>query len=259
MIDWSLGAYEHTAKTLEPVSRTVVDAADVQPGEQALDLACGTGNAALEMAKRGAVVTAVDPADRLLDVARNRAKLNKLSVKTVNGTADKIPARVGTFDVAVSVFGIIFAPDADKAAFDLVRVLRQGGRFVISSWIATGAIFEIGAIMWQGVASVTGGAGSRPSGPWSNAEAIRELFARYGAQVECTQESITFEAKSAEEWFAEQEQHHPVWMSTRRIIGDRADIWADIKKRSIGLLQRESEAQDRLVLRSNYLISRGTR
>lgn len=259
MIDWGLGAYEHTAKTLEPVSRVVVDAAAVQAGELALDLACGTGNAALEMAKRGAVVTAVDPVDRLLDVARNRAKLNKLSVKTVNGTADKIPARDGTFDVAVSVFGIIFAPDAEKAVADLVRVLRVGGRFVISSWIATGVIFEIGAIMWQGVASVTGGAGSRPSAPWSNADNIKSLFERYGVQVECTQDSITFEAKSAEEWFAEQEQHHPVWMSVKRMIGDRADVWAEIKNRAIGLLQRESEAQDRLVLRSNYLISCGTR
>ena len=259
MIDWSVGSYELTAKTLEPVGKLAVEAAAVAEGEMALDLACGTGNVAIEMAKRGAHVVAVDPAERLLEVARSRAKLNKLAVKTVNGTAENIPSRDAAFDVAVSVFGMIFSPDAEKAARELVRVVRPGGRFVITSWIATGVIFEVGAILWQGASEVTGGGGARPSGPWSSAESITELFARNGATVEISSDSITFEAKSAEAWFDEQEQHHPVWMSVKKVVSSRPDVWANIRGRSVALLQRESEAKDRLLLRSHYLLTRGAR
>ncbi len=259
MIDWSIGNYELTAKTLEPIGKLAVEAAAVTEGELALDLGCGTGNVALEMAKRKAHVTAVDPAERLLEVARSRAKLNKLAVKTVNGAAEQIPARDATFDVAVSVFGMIFSPDAEKAARELVRVIRPGGRFVITSWIATGVIFEVGAILWQGASEVTGGGGSRPSGPWSSSQSIAELFARHGATVEIGEDSITFEAKSAEAWFDEQEQHHPVWMSVKRLVSSRPDVWASIRERSVALLARESEAQDKLVLRSRYMLTRGAR
>ncbi len=259
MIDWSVGNYELTAKTLEPVGKLAVEAAAVAAGETALDLACGTGNVALEIARRGAHVTAVDPAERLLEVARSRAKLNKLAVKTVNGVAEQIPARDATFDVAISVFGMIFSPDAEKAARELVRVLRPGGRFVITSWIATGVIFEIGAIMWQGASEVTGGGSPRPSGPWSSAESITQLFARNGAHAEVSSSSMTFEAASAEAWFAEQEQHHPVWMSVKKIVSSRPEVWATVRERSVALLRRESEAQDRLVLRSHYLLTRGSR
>ncbi len=258
MIDWSIGSYEVTAKALEPVSRLAVEAAAVVQGETALDLACGTGNVAIELAKRGAHVSAVDPAERLLDVARNRAKLLKLPVRTINGTAEQIPARDGTYDVAVSVFGMIFSPDAEKAARELCRVVRHGGRFVITSWIATGVIFEIGAIMWQGASEVTGGGAERPSGPWSNPDAIRDLFDRNNAQVDITQDSITFEAPSAEAWFDEQEHHHPVWMTVRKIVASRPDIWSSIRERSIALLHRESESPDRLVLRSHYLLTLGS-
>jgi ubiquinone/menaquinone biosynthesis C-methylase UbiE len=180
-------------------------------------------------------------------------------VKTVNGTAENIPARDATFDVAVSVFGMVFSPDSEKAAKELVRVVRPGGRFVISSWIASGVIFEVGAILWQGASQVTGGGGQRRSGPWSNAESIRELFARNGATADIDQHSITFEAKSAEAWFDEQEHHHPVWMTVKKVMSARPDVWTSVRERSLALLTRESEAQDRLVLRSHYLVTRGSR
>lgn len=258
MIDWSVGTYETTAKTLEPVSRLIVDQSNVVAGETALDLACGTGNAAIELARRGALVTAVDPAERLLEVARSRAKLNKLAVKTLNGTAEKIPLRDASFDLAVSVFGMIFSPDAAKAAAELVRVVRPGGRFFVTSWIATGVIFELGAILWQTASVVTGSSGERPSGPWSSAEAIVALFDRCGADATCSEESITFEAPSAAAWFAEQEKHHPVWMSVHALIKPRPELWEQVRERSVGLLEKASEATDRLVLRSRYLITRGT-
>lgn len=257
MIDWGTGSYELTAKALEPVSRIAVDAAAVVAGENALDLACGTGNVAIELAKRGVSVTAVDPAERLLDVARNRAKLLKLPVRTINGTAEQIPARDESFDVAISVFGMIFAPDAEKSARELCRVVRHGGRFVITSWIATGVIFEIGAILWQGASEVTGGGGQRPSGPWSNPDSIRDLFDRNNAQVDITEHSIIFEAASAEAWFDEQENHHPVWMTVKKLVAQRPDLWPTIRARSLTLLTRESETSDRLTLRSRYLLTHG--
>ena len=76
-VDWGLGRYEETAAALEPVAGIVVDHADVKPGERALDLGCGTGNAAMALARAGAIVTAVDPAARLLEVTRSRAAASR--------------------------------------------------------------------------------------------------------------------------------------------------------------------------------------
>src|SRR5215207_5902483 len=108
--DWGIGRYEHTATRLEPAARVVVEAAAPVAGERVVDVGCGTGNAALLAAERGAVVTGVDPAPRLLDVARAEAAARGLDVTFARGQAAEIPLEDGEADVMLSVFGVIFAP-----------------------------------------------------------------------------------------------------------------------------------------------------
>src|SRR4051795_733952 len=111
-LDWSLGRYERTAEQLLPAARLVVERAAPSAGDRVVDVGCGTGNAALLAAERGARVTGVDPAARLLDVAREEASAGGLDATFVEGDAAAIPLDYGEADLVLSVFGVIFAPDA---------------------------------------------------------------------------------------------------------------------------------------------------
>jgi ubiquinone/menaquinone biosynthesis C-methylase UbiE len=101
MIDWGMGHYEHTAAELEPVAERVVSLATLRPGERVVDLATGTGNAALVAAGRGALVTGLDSAPRLIDVARGRAATARLDVSFVVGDIQALPFESRSFDVAL--------------------------------------------------------------------------------------------------------------------------------------------------------------
>jgi ubiquinone/menaquinone biosynthesis C-methylase UbiE len=140
MIDWGLGHYEHTARELEPVARHVISLAELKPGQRVVDLATGTGNAALLAARAGAEVTGLDAASRLIEVARQRAEAEGLDATFVVGNLEQLPFEDRSFDVALSVFGLIFAEDASRALDELVRVLRPSGRALVSAWVPAGSI-----------------------------------------------------------------------------------------------------------------------
>ena len=115
-LDWGLGRYESTAEQLLPAARVLIDSAALRAGERVVDLGCGTGNAALIAAGCGAQVIGVDPAARLLDVARGRAVSEGATITFLSGEAASIPVGDASADVIVSVFSVIFAPDALAAA-----------------------------------------------------------------------------------------------------------------------------------------------
>jgi SAM-dependent methyltransferase len=141
--DWGVGRYESTAEQLLPAARAVVHSAAIRPGEHVLDLGCGTGNAALLAAEHAGQVTAVDPAPRLLEVARARAASEGRKVAFLPGEAASLPAGDASVDVILSVFSVIFAPNPGAAAAEMSRVLAPGGRIVLSAWIPAGAMFEM--------------------------------------------------------------------------------------------------------------------
>src|SRR5436305_8704641 len=121
-LDWSLGRYERTAGQLLPAARLVVERAAPSAGDRVVDVGCGTGNAALLAAARGARVTGVDPAARLLEVARERAAGAGLEAEFVDGDAASLPVGDGEADLVMSVFGVIFALNAAAAVSEMARV-----------------------------------------------------------------------------------------------------------------------------------------
>ena len=143
-LDWGLGRYETTAVALSPVAAAVVERAAISSGDRVVDVGCGTGNAALLAARLGAQTTGVDPAARLLDVARARAAESGVTATFVQGDAASIPVATASADVVLSVFGVIFAPDPVAAAAEMARVTAPGGRILLTAWIPEGAINEIG-------------------------------------------------------------------------------------------------------------------
>lgn len=195
-MDWSIGQYEHVANGRLPAARAVIDFAAPEPHERVLDIGCGTGNAALLAAERGARVTGVDPAERLLQVARGDAAARGLSVAFLVGEAGALPIADRTVDVVVSAFGVVFAPAAAAAVAETARVTGTRGRVVFSAWLPTGALSELLQIRAQAISA----ASSVPAGPppfaWHDASTVLSAFGRHGFSVEFSAHSVAFSAAS---------------------------------------------------------------
>ena len=154
--DWSVGRYEETALRLLPAAELLVEEADVRGGDRVVDVGCGTGNAALLAAARGARVAGVDPALRLLEVARERAAAETLNVTFLAGEAAALPLADESADVVLSVFGVVFAPDAEEAAGELARVTASHGRILLTAWIPGGAVSRVNQVAQEAVLRALG-------------------------------------------------------------------------------------------------------
>jgi ubiquinone/menaquinone biosynthesis C-methylase UbiE len=141
-MDWSVGHYETTAAQLWPAAEVVVDRAAPGPGERVVDVGCGTGNAALLAAARGARVTGVDPAQRLLEVARQRAANDGVDATFVEGTASALPLGDASAEIVMSVFGAIFTDDPVAAGAEMARVTIPRGRIFLTAWMPQGPIVD---------------------------------------------------------------------------------------------------------------------
>lgn len=258
-MDWGIGAYERTAETLRDASRRIVRTAEIGRGMRVLDLGCGTGNAALEAAGRGAEVVAVDPARRLLDVCSARAAEAGLAVTVRDGDASGIPAEDGTFDVLLSVFGVIFAQDADRAAAEMLRVTRKGGRIVFTSWNPTGPIFEAGVILLQAMSRARPEPEARPMPAWGDPTFLEELFARHGATAAVEDATLGFRAASPSAWLEDQERHHPIWLTVRAALEGSPGAWEDARPLMLDALQRGNEDPAGFLTTSAYRVVTVTR
>jgi SAM-dependent methyltransferase len=215
VIDWGQGHYEHTAAELAPVSAHVVELSELRPGERLLDLATGTGNAALLAAGAGALVTGIDAASRLIEVARARAAEAELDISFLVGDVQELPFEDGSFDVALSVFGLIFAADPDRALGEMLRVLRPGGRALFTAWIPEGPIDAMVGVFSRAVAAVTGP--QPPRFPWHDPAAVAELAARHGAEARFSASTLTVVADSPEAYL-EAGEVHPMSLAGRPLL-----------------------------------------
>lgn len=257
-VDWSLGSYERTAAELEPVSAEVVELAAVGPGDRVLDIACGTGNAALKAAERGATVTGVDLAERLVLVARERARSAGLEVRFLTGDAQALPVASGSVDVALSVFGLIFAPDQSRAAAELVRVLAPGGRALVTAWVPDGALAAVGAAMAAAQAPRAGAPAPEADAPapvrWADLDAVRELLAAHDVEVGVTQATLAFTAVSPEAWAADQAAHHPLHLAARASLGEAR--FAALEREILTILHAANEDPTGFRVTSRYAVVR---
>lgn len=135
---WATGDFHHIARQNVVMAEALCNAVDPHPGERVLDVACGSGTAALVAARRYCEVTGIDYVPALIDRARKRARAEELDVDFKVGDAQTLPFPDGEFDVVLSVYGVQFAPDQEQAAHEMLRVLRRGGRIGLASPIPEG-------------------------------------------------------------------------------------------------------------------------
>jgi SAM-dependent methyltransferase len=153
---WTAGDYGRVAQITERMAGDFVDRLQISADCRVLDVACGTGNLCIPAAKTGAIVTGVDIAPNLLEEARERSAREGLKIKFDEGDAEHLPYESDTFDLVVSMFGVMFAPRPDIAAREICRVCRPGGTIAMASWTPTGFIGELFKVTGKHVAPPSG-------------------------------------------------------------------------------------------------------
>lgn len=194
---WASGDYAAVAARIPIVSERLCDAADLHAGSRVLDVACGTGNAALAAARCGAEAIGVDYVPALLDRGRIRATAEGLPVVFEEGDAEALPFAEGVFDAVLSVFGVMFAPDQQQAAAELLRVCRPGGTIALACWTPDGFIGEMFQVMARHVAPP---AGLRPPMEWGTESRLRELFGPAVSALLVQPRTYTFRFRSPAEY-----------------------------------------------------------
>ena len=252
IIDWGAGEYETTAADLQPVSERVVALAAPLHGVRLLDVATGTGNAALVAARAGAIVTGLDASPRLIAVARERAATEGLSIDFEVGDAEALPYRDGSFDVAVSVFGLIFAADPQRAVGELLRILRPGGRALLTAWVPEGPIDEMLTVIRRGVVEATGT--SPATSPWDEPDVITGLVHEVEprARVRFEHAEVTIE-RSSPEAYLDGIEHHPMGLATRPAL-ERGGNLDRVLTEMLLVLSAGNEDVDGFRVRSPYRI-----
>ena len=194
---WASGNYANIGTTLQIVGENLCEVVDVAAGERVLDVAAGNGNATLAAARRGADVTASDYVDSLLEGARARAKAEGVTIATREADAEALPFAGGSYDVVLSTFGVMFAPNQEQAAAELVRVVRPGGRIGLANWTPDGFVGQMFKIVGRYVPPP---AGIRSPLEWGSEPRLRELFSSGVHSVAVHRRDFVFRYRSAEHW-----------------------------------------------------------
>jgi SAM-dependent methyltransferase len=194
---WSAGDYSVIGSTLQIVGETLSEAAGIAAGERVLDVACGNGNATLAAARRFAVVTGIDYVPALLERARARAAADGLTLELREGDAEALPFEDGAFDAVLSTFGVMFTPDQSRAARELLRVCRRGGRIALASWTPDGFIGKVFGVVGRYVPPP---AGLRRPSEWGTERRLSELFGGEARQVRAERREFVFRYRSAAHW-----------------------------------------------------------
>jgi SAM-dependent methyltransferase len=253
-IDWGVGRYETTAAQLVPAAVTVVRAAALRSRERVLDLGCGTGNAALLAAEEGARVIGVDPAPRLLEVARTRAANQDRVIEFRTGDAASIPLEDGAVDVVLSVFGVIFAPDAHAPAAEMARVLAADGRIVLSAWIPGGALSEMNGLAAETVRQAVGAPPGPQPFPWHDLESLTALLAPHGFRVAVEEQRLAFTAPSAGAFVAQESRDHPLAVAGLAVLEQMGQA-AALRARMLEILEKGNEDPDGFRVTSRYIVA----
>jgi ubiquinone/menaquinone biosynthesis C-methylase UbiE len=245
---WETGDYPRVGNTLQIMAERLVEAADIRAGQRVLDVACGQGNAAMAAARRFATATGVDYATNLLEQGRERAAAEHLDVVFKAGDAEHLPFPDRSFDLTVSTVGVMFAPDHQRAADELVRVTAPGGKIALASWTPSGMVGQL----FRTVATwAPPPAGVRPATLWGTPGHLTELFGDRVDWVSIASREYVFRYHSPEhfsQWF--RQFYGPITRLAGTLSGAELDRFADDLA---GVARQFNKAVDTVAAPSEYL------
>jgi ubiquinone/menaquinone biosynthesis C-methylase UbiE len=250
---WAAGDYNLIAQLVEEAGRSCVEEAEIEPGQDVLDVACGTGNATIAAAGKGAKVTGLDLTPELFDVARQRAAEAGVEIEWVEGDAEDLPYEDESFDRVLSAIGIQFAPRHDVTAKELARVCRPGGLIVLANWTADGKIGELFKLMGRYMPKPPDFVSSPAL--WGDEDHVRGLFDGLGVELSFDRRSCTVALKSAEEYVDYFETHYGPTIKAKEALGP--EKWEELRAEWLKLA--ESFLTPGEGVKQDYFVIKGRR
>jgi ubiquinone/menaquinone biosynthesis C-methylase UbiE len=194
---WSSGDYAVVGTTLQIVGEQLCEALDLRAGSKVLDVAAGNGNATLAAARRWCDVTSTDYVPALLKRGRERAAAEHLTIEFREADAEALPFPDASYDVVVSTFGVMFTPDQDKAASELARVCKSGGKIGLANWTPQGFIGQLFKTIGKHLPPP---AGVKSPALWGTPARLQEMFGGKAAEVAAEPRMFVFRYRSPEHW-----------------------------------------------------------
>jgi SAM-dependent methyltransferase len=250
---WASGDWDSCARLITPVGAVVLDRIDVRPGLDLLDVGTGTGgNVAIPAARRGARVVGLDIAPELFEHARRRAAEAGVDVEWVEGDAQELPFADESFDRVVSTFGAMFAPDHERAAGELVRVCRTGGRVTMTTWANDG--FAAGLFKLTGSFLPPPPAGVQPPPLWGVDSHVKDVFGAAGVTPDIAQETVELQFASEQDAVDDYANNFGPFVTARTVLEPQGR-WAEFLEGLADLVHRFNRSADGTVrLSSEYFV-----
>jgi ubiquinone/menaquinone biosynthesis C-methylase UbiE len=247
---WSEGDFAVVAQTVSIVGEELCEAVDVLPDERVLDVACGSGNTTIPAARRAwGNTVGLDYVPELLERGRERAAAERLEIEFVEGDAENMPFEGASFDVVVSSFGVMFAPDHQKAADELLRVCKPGGRIGLANWVPDSFV---GEMFMTTAKHAPPPPGVQPPPLWGTEDHLRELFGDQVSNLTVERASVKMRFRSADHWLEVFRTYFgPIKVAFERVGEDGEEaLESDLRD----LLERHNVAGDRAQVElSDYL------
>lgn len=246
---WSSGDYAVVGSTLQIVGEELCEALDLRAGQRVLDIAAGNGNVSLAAARRWCEVTSTDYVPALLARGQARAAANGLAIAFQEADAEALPFADDAFDAVVSTFGVMFTPDQDRAASEMLRVCRPGGKLGLANWTPEGFIGQMFKTLGQYLPPP---AGSRSPALWGTRERLAEMFASGAASIKAEPRHFMFRYRSPSHFLDVFATYYgPVLKALAALDNDRrASLLADLEA-LIGRLNRADDGT--MVVPGEYL------
>lgn len=246
---WATGDYAVVGTTLQVVGELLCEALDLRSGSRVLDVAAGNGNVTLAAARRWCDVTSTDYVPALLESGRKRAVAEGHSIKFQEADVESLPFADGSFDVVVSTFGVQFAPNQERAAKELARVCRPGGKIGLASWTPESFIGQLFKLIGKYVPPA---AGLKPASGWGSRARIEELFGTSAKDIQTKKRDFSFRYRSAMHWIEVFRTYYGPMNKT--FGGLDAEKQTAFTRELVDLIEQGNRSGDRtLVLPSEYL------
>jgi SAM-dependent methyltransferase len=192
---WATGDYAVVGTTLQIVGENLAEALDLRAGEQVLDVAAGNGNATLAAARRFCNVTSTDYVPSLLESGRRRALAEGHPIEFQEADAEALPFPEASFDVVMSTFGVMFTADQDRAAAEMARVCKRGGRIGLANWTPASFIGQVFKTIGKYIPPAPG---VKSPALWGTQPRLQELFGTVAKDIRITERQFNFRYRSAE-------------------------------------------------------------
>lgn len=191
---WASGDYAVIGTTLQIVGESLAEACDLRADEQVIDVAAGNGNASLAAARRGCRVTSTDYVGELLERGAERARAERLEIEFQTADAEALPFKDASFDVVLSTFGVMFTPNHSRAATEMIRVCRPGGRIGLANWTPDGFIGQVFKTLGRHLPPP---AGVQPPSLWGVEAHLQSLFGMSASTMRIKPLIFNFRYRSA--------------------------------------------------------------